>query len=333
MYLGSNEFWGQVGNGQQDHQNWGRADDLDDNPRPCYKLDTSKPGSDLVGEVVAALSASAVAFKNTNSVYSNELLTHAKQLYTFANQYRGKYSDSISDAANFYRSSGYIDELSWAAAWLYKATGTLQYLVEAESHFALMPLFAGEFSWDDKSRGVLILLSNMATTSNFNYKSNAKVFCDSMVSKASTSAGMVFINEWGSTRHAANVAYVCMVLSKYRSEWNYNTFGRKQIHTLLGDAGRSYVIGFGTNPPTQPHHRESSCPNRPASCGWNEFNSPSANPQILYGGLVGGPISLGGNYEDKRSNYMTNEVAVDYNAGYQSALAALLSMQASGVCV
>ena len=29
---------------------------------------------------------------------------------------------------------------------------------------------------------------------------------------------------------------------------------------------------------------------------------------------------------DKRSDYITNEVAIDYNAGFQSAVAALLSL-------
>ena len=32
-------------------------------------------------------------------------------------------------------------------------------------------------------------------------------------------------------------------------------FAETQIHYALGDAGRSYVCGFGTNPPQRPHHR------------------------------------------------------------------------------
>ena len=32
-----------------------------------------------------------------------------------------------------------------------------------------------------------------------------------------------------------------------------------------------------------------------------------------------------GSYDDDRSDYISNEVAVDYNAGFQSALAALLA--------
>lgn len=64
---------------------------------------------------------------------------------------------------------------------------------------------------------------------------------------------------------------------------------------ILGDCGRSYVAGFGTNPPTHVHHRGASCPletggvasNSP-TCDYSNFNLASSNPNILYGALVGG---------------------------------------------
>jgi endoglucanase len=59
-------------------------------------------GSDLAGETAAALAAASIVFKNVDATYSNTLLTHAKQLFDFANNYRGKYSDSITDADEYY---------------------------------------------------------------------------------------------------------------------------------------------------------------------------------------------------------------------------------------
>ena len=41
-----------------------------------------------------------------------------------------------------------------------------------------------------------------------------------------------------------------------------------------------------------------------------------------YGALVGGPDQWD-NYVDDRGDYIANEVACDYNAGFQSAVAAL----------
>jgi hypothetical protein len=50
--------------------------------------------------------------------------------------------------------------------------------------------------------------------------------------------------------------------------------------------------------------------------------SSTAN-QVLNGALVGGPDSESGHYVDDQNNYITNEVAIDYNAGFTSALAGI----------
>ncbi|MCY8410803.1 glycoside hydrolase family 9 protein, partial [Bacillus haynesii] len=64
--------------------------------------------------------SASIIFKPTDSSYSEKLLAHAKQLYDFADRYRGKYSDCITDAQQYYNSwSGYKDELTWGAVWLY----------------------------------------------------------------------------------------------------------------------------------------------------------------------------------------------------------------------
>ena len=50
------------------------------------------------------------------------------------------------------------------------------------------------------------------------------------------------------------------------------------------------------------------------------------NPHILTGAMVGGPDKTDA-YSDKRDDYVHNEVAMDYNAGLQSALAGLLHLK------
>jgi endoglucanase len=59
-------------------------------------------GSDLAAETAAALAAASIVFKKTDSSYANTLITHAKQLYDFAYNYQGKYSDSITAAKGDY---------------------------------------------------------------------------------------------------------------------------------------------------------------------------------------------------------------------------------------
>ena len=73
----------QVGDGEADHKWWGPAEVMT-MARPSYKISASCPGSDLAGETAAALASASIVFKTDDPTYSATLLTHAKQLYSFA---------------------------------------------------------------------------------------------------------------------------------------------------------------------------------------------------------------------------------------------------------
>nr|BAF62180.1 cellulase [Mesocentrotus nudus] len=137
-----------------------------------------------------------------------------------------------------------------------------------------------------------------------------------------TPKGLAWRDTWGPLRYSANTAFIAALACHYNINSESCSFVEQQIHYMLGSSGRSFVVGFGNNPPQRPHHRSSSCPDQPKSCSWNEYNSGSANPQTLEGALVGGPDQYD-NYTDERSDYISNEVACDYNAGFQSAVAGL----------
>ena len=42
----------------------------------------------------------------------------------------------LSNVQSLYHSSDYKDELAWAAAWLYKATGSKSYLAQARRYYS-----------------------------------------------------------------------------------------------------------------------------------------------------------------------------------------------------
>jgi endoglucanase len=65
---------------------------------------------------------------------------------------------------------------------------------------------------------------------------------------------------------------------------------------------------------------------RPAPCDWEAYRSTKPNPQVLYGALVSGPDE-NDNYKDLREEYIYNEVTLDYNAGFQSAVAGLKQLE------
>ena len=50
-----------------------------------------------------ALAASSMVYRSLNDVeLADEALRHAEELFNFANNYRGTYTDSIPESANFY---------------------------------------------------------------------------------------------------------------------------------------------------------------------------------------------------------------------------------------
>lgn len=56
---------------------------------------------------------------------------------------------------------------------------------------------------------------------------------------------------------------------------------------MLGESGRSRLVGVGKNPPTHVQHMPASCPAKPQPCNFvNAFLTPDPNPNILYGALV-----------------------------------------------
>ena len=55
-------------------------------------------------------------------------------------------------------------------------------------------------------------------------------------------------------------------------------------------------------------------------CNWDDYYTWEDNDSELVGALVGGP-DQNDQYNDARDDYVSNEVATDYNAGFQTALA------------
>ena len=331
----ANVLYGQVGNGGTDHAWWGPAEVMP-MARPAYRIDASCGGADLAGETAAAMASSAMVFRPTDAAYANTLITHARQLYTFADTVRRKYHECITDAAGYYQSwSGYNDELVWAAIWLYRATGEQSYLDKAEAYYANLGTepqsttrsYRWTIAWDDKSYGCYVLLAKL--TGKQQYLDDANRWLDFWTvgvngqKVAYSPGGQAVLDRWGSLRYAANTSFAALVYADWLTDATrkarYHDFAVRQINYALGDNPRnaSYLIGFGANPPRNPHHRT-------AHGSWSDnIQEPVTSRHILYGALVGGPPDPNDAYTDSRQDFVMNEVATDYNAGFTSALARL----------
>lgn len=73
----------------------------------------------------------------------------------------GRYSDYYKSAtASIYPSSDSADDMAWAAAWLYRATGNTDFLAAAERYLAKVGL-AVVADWDSMGAAVAVMLSNL----------------------------------------------------------------------------------------------------------------------------------------------------------------------------
>lgn len=322
-------YYYQVGDAGLDHGWWGPAEVMQ-MKRPSYVLTKSASGSTVLGETAAALAATAVAFKDADRAYADQCLAHAKSLYDFAES--TKSDAGYTAASGFYSSnSGFYDELSWAAAWLHLATNDKSYLAKAEQYVEKWGTeqqssiigYHWAHCWDDVHYGAQILLARI--TGKSLYKDSVERNLDFWSTGSSgsrityTPKGLAWLSSWGSLRYATTAAFLASVWADSPQcsggkVGAYKAFAKSQVDYALGSTGRSFLVGFGNDYPRHPHHRT-------AHSSWSDMmTNPTEHRHTLVGALVGGP-GQDDKYTDKIDDYVSNEVACDYNAGFVGALA------------
>ncbi len=146
----------------------------------------------------------------------------------------------------------------WSSAWLYRATGQIKYQQDYTKWWTEFDLnyTPNTADWSLKLAQAQVLLARI--DGSIEYTTAARTFCDKFVNDPPviTPKGLVFISLWGSLRHISNVVYVCLQAASIgiNSE-SYRSFAENQMGYILGDTGRSFVVGFGQNSPVSPHHR------------------------------------------------------------------------------
>ncbi|OMO67049.1 Glycoside hydrolase, family 9 [Corchorus capsularis] len=211
------------------------------------------------------------------------------------------------------------DELLWAAAWLYDATLKPFYLKfvteEAISNIV------DEFNWDLKSAGAQILLSKYFYKGDQSlkpFKEEADGYICSVLPQSPyfkitmTAGGMIHLRDGANTQYVTGAAYLLTIYADMLHQFNQKfqcgdkqfdcthlyAFAKQQIDYVLGKnpLGRSYMVGYGINPPKQAHHRGASVPMTMAhadvSCPMSFvqfYNKNVPNPNELTGAILGGP--------------------------------------------
>lgn len=309
-------FCYQVGDGQADHKNWCPPEvenESSTNRTFTYVATSSNPATDIVSEAAAALAMNYLNFKNT------EDLKYAKALFAFAksipdsNKKVGTYQPD-GYGGNFYASNSWKDDYCLAAALLYKATNNVEYKNEYNSKNENSGNISKPFDWDNVYQAAAYYAPEISSSEMATMKS----YFDS---KANSSSSNYFCPySWGSARYNCNVQMMSLIYDNLY-DTSFKTWARYQMSAILGNNSKSVnlVCGYNTNSAKKPHHRASS-----GFANWDAYNADGTHKYTLYGALVGGPTSSDfSSYEDSITNYTTNEITCDYNAGLVGAAAAL----------
>jgi len=370
----------QVGNLTVDKAHWTRPEDMDKktHKRPAYYVTTYNGTSDLAGQLVGAFASSSLAFRESDPAYADKLATAAMRLYGAATRHTGRYTKNFrykcapadpnsqvrappstlcppadqvfrGAAVAQYNSTSYRDDLTWAAAWMYRATQDRAYLDDAYKWWVAHSNEEGQtdqrllVDWDHLAWPATVLMAQLTDDMAFHEAIQgflAKWLCTSSTISY-TDLGRAF-NHYdpraGTTMNAAALSIIYGTSIKGNAsapDWEpqpyndaarsqrYVCWTRKQMRYVLGDHSPSLVVGLGSKPPTRVSDRAASCPkNKATSCtAVNGLYTPAANPHVLRGALIAAPKPWD-YFEDARTSNDTR-VGVDQNAGFTTSAAGL----------
>lgn len=260
-------------------------------------------------------------------------------------------SDNADGPKGYYRSEKWVDDFCWAAGWLFLCTEDVSYLEAGAPFYDYYAPSGWCFCWNDVWSGAACVwarinqeypdvdLINMLRTAQ---GKNQYVFeniweqvqkCLPTWQGLETPQGYAFLNMWGSARYNTAMQLIGLVYDKYTNNGKpgeFSEWAKRQMEYLMGDnditfeeaektggpthGSRSFIVGYNENSAKYPHHR--------AASGLTKCEDPDEHRYVLFGALAGGPGSAD-EHNDMTSDWIDNEVTIDYNAAFVGACAGL----------
>ncbi len=328
-------FCYQVGEGEIDHAYW-NSPEIDEMKRKAFFLTKENPQTDYVVSAAASLAINYLNFKDSDPEYAKQNLDYAKALFDFAQKNEKQLSLNAEGPRAFYVSSKWEDDYCWAAAWLFLATENKAYLEEACKYLDYYAPSGWMLCWNDMWNGVSSLfgiidkkypeleLQNMYRTAqnktiyeDANFWLQIEKSLDKWLKDFTTPGGYAFFSVWGSARYNTAAQLIALVYDKYNGGVSkYGEWAKGQMEYLMGKnpLNRSYIVGYSDSSAKYPHHR--------AASGLSKCEDLGKHKYVLYGALVGGPDAKD-QHNDVTSDWIYNEVTIDYNAAFVGACAGL----------
>ncbi|KAL6749770.1 Six-hairpin glycosidase-like protein [Haematococcus lacustris] len=334
--------------------------------RPVYVISSSSPGADITAQAAAAMAGISLVLSKPGSwqnlTLAADLRSRARQLLAFAQAVPGTWSPPAGGTA--YPSSSYVDDIAVGSLWLCKldlesSGSTLpascnNAISSWQTSYAANQ-YAINWDWDQGQAAAAALLfsirSRLSCASCVAAVQQAQDYLQNFLTQwqdtsrscpmadfmvCYTPGGLAFLTQYGSLRYAANAAFLALLYandlgsdviaspaSLAAARRTNRCWARSQLSYMAGSnpLSQSYIVGYQpagvSASPQRPHHRSSSCS--------PDFSVPCDFDQL--GALVGGPNN-DDSYVDVRTDFVQNEVALDYNAGFSGALAGLQDVAA-----
>ena len=332
-------FCYQVGDGDIDHAYW-NAPEADEMFRRGWFATKDMPSTDCVSAAAASLAVNYMNFKEEDPEYAEKNLDYAEALFRFAESCDEK-SCNDDGPKVYYSSSKWIDDYCWASIWLYLCTQNKHYLdivLENTDYYAGS---CWTHCWNDVWAGTMYMLAEVEDM----YGQDGSMMKQFLEAQGKTEyekcnfwnaagdlprkwksgsvaalspTGYAFLSVWGSARYNTATQLAALIYDKHHGDkaGEYSEWAKSQMDYLIGEnpLNRCYVVGYSDNSVKYPHHR--------AASGLSKCEDPGEHRYVLYGALVGGPDAKD-EHNDITSDWIYNEVTIDYNAAFVGACAGL----------
>ncbi|MHB8064865.1 MAG: glycoside hydrolase family 9 protein [Ruminiclostridium sp.] len=273
-------------------------------------------------DFAAVTALAARIFKDFDTTFSQRCLQASKLAWGWLDKNKDfvQFKNPQDVTTGEYGDSSGSDEISWAAAELFRTTGDKEYSEYFIKHFESNGFGLG---WQNVS-GFAAIAYMFSDSSDMDKSEEIRKGwlekADMFVSTAQKDGYLLAMHKmeynWGSNMNVENHAIHLLIADKLSNNEEYTDAVKDSAHYLMGrnTLSQSYITGFGSKQVLQPHHR------------------PSIGDSVkkpVPGLVVGGPNSalddsvakakLSGLapakcYIDDMTSYSTNEVATYWNS-------------------
>lgn len=267
-------------------------------------------------DFAASMALAYEVYKDIDANFANTCLDAAKKAYEWSKAnpdklYLANPDDIVTGA---YEDKTASDEMYWAAAQLYRATGDTGYILDISAASKGL-----DWSTVGDYGNIAILTMKNADKDSDIYKNAlaaVKKQADDFVSISNTVPYGVALTKynWGSNMTVANAGIILSLAYNETGDAKYLDAANSQLDYLLGKnpLGTSFVTGFGTVSPENPHHRPSMAVG-------------SAMPGMLVGGVNQSledsaakaycqDSAAAKRWVDNSESYSTNEITIYWNS-------------------